>query len=187
MAQGRTWLIPWNQYQAGGFDAEATAGLGGSHHKRTVKIVYKDSVGEPLANIGVGYKTRIHIAGHGSIGGTTISCDHGQHGADRSAADLVELMQQLGLKKRYIGTIVTDVCYSALGDPCFAKQLARALYGAGYKGTCVMGFKGPLGAAYGSELGGKYTHRVVDIEDDDGNVVETVKSKHAKKRFWGFN
>lgn len=187
MAQGRTWFIPWNESQAGAFTAEATAGLSGSHHKRKVSIVYEDSPGTPLAKIGIGFGTRVHIAGHGSIGGTTIACDHGQSGADRSAQDLVDMMAARGLKKHYVGTIVTDVCYSALGNPCFAKQLARALYAAGYKATCVMGFKGPLGAAYGSELGGKYTHRVVDIEDASGNVIDTVKSKHAKERFWGFN
>ena len=65
-------------------------------------------------------------------------------------------------------------------------MLARELSSRGLKASCVRGYKGPLGATYGDELGGKYVHRVVDVEDEDGNVVDTVKSSTMPERSWGF-
>lgn len=187
MAMGRVWFIPWETGKAGNFIAEATAGVSSSHHKRSVSVVCKDTPGKMLAKVGMGTGARIHVAGHGSIGGQTLGADHGTGGADVTIPDLVDMLREHGLKKYYVGTIVCDVCYSALGDPSFAKSFARALYDAGYKATCTMGYKGPLGAAYGDELGGKYSHRVVDVEDSMGNVIDTVKSKYMQQRFWGFN
>ncbi|OUT56722.1 MAG: hypothetical protein CBB71_17355 [Rhodopirellula sp. TMED11] len=99
----------------------------------------------------------------------------------------MDLMFQLGLKKHYLGTIACDVCYSALGNPPFAKLLAKELWKRGVKASCVLGYKGPLGAMYNDELAGsKYTHRVVDVEDDDGNVIDTVKSSKMQQRFYGW-
>lgn len=187
MAQGRTWFIPWNANQSGDFGGEAAQGISKSHHKRKIEVFYKDSPGKPLAKIGAGFGTRIHIAGHGAIGDPELGADHGTGGADVGIKELVDMMFEKGLTKRYLGTIVCDVCYSALGSPSYAKLLARELYARGLKGSCVMGYKGPLGAAYSSELGGKYTHRVVDVEDSAGNVIDTVKSKQMQERFWGFN
>ncbi|QDT59776.1 hypothetical protein SV7mr_22860 [Stieleria bergensis] len=190
MSTSRTAFIPWDEAQAGAFkqeyeDSDADRGL--SHHKRKWKIVYLDSPGKPLAKVGFGTTTRIMIAGHGAIGDPTIAADHGTGGADRSYSDVVDLMFQLGLKKHYLGTIACDVCYSALGNPPFAKLLAKELWKRGVKASCVLGYKGPLGAMYNDELAGsKYTHRVVDVEDDDGNVIDTVKSSKMQQRFYGW-
>ncbi|MFZ3581056.1 hypothetical protein ACOI1H_02645 [Loktanella sp. DJP18] len=187
MSMGRVWFIPWEQSKAGNFLAEASQGLSNSHHKRSVSVVCKDTPGKKLAELGFGTNARIHVAGHGSIGGQTLGADHGTGASDVTIPELVALLEAHGLKKYYVGTIVCDVCYSALGSPCFAKTFARALYDAGYKATCTMGYKGPLGAAYGDELGGKFSHRVVDQEDESGNVIATLKSKKMQERFWGFN
>ncbi|QDV42184.1 hypothetical protein Enr13x_20270 [Stieleria neptunia] len=190
MAQNRVAFIPWNENQAGNFKTEyeeSHANRALTHHKRKWTIVYLDSPGQPLADVGCGFGTRIHIAGHGAIGDPELAADHGTGGADKSYSEVVDAMFAKGLKKRYIGTIACDVCYSALGDPPFAKLLARELYQRGLKASCVLGYKGSMGAAYTDELGGrKYNHRVVDVEDDQGNVIDTVKSSKMQERFFGW-
>lgn len=188
MAQSRTIFIPWNRADAGSFATEHTeANRKASHHKRKFKVICADTPGTPLADVGAGFGTRIHVVGHGAIGDPELGADHGSGASDVHITDLVDMMFEKGLKKYYIGTIACDVCYSALGDPSFAKMLARELYGRGLKASCVLGYKGPLGSTYGDELGGKYHHRVVDVEDANGNVIDTVKSKTMQERFWGFN
>ncbi|MCC9603093.1 hypothetical protein LOC67_21295 [Stieleria sp. JC731] len=190
MSTSRTAFVPWNEAQAGNFKTEyeyCQSNRGRSHHKRKWTIVYLDTPGKPLAKVGFGLNTRIVIGGHGSIGSPTIGADHGTGGADRSYQEVVEMMLDKGLKKHYIGTIGCDVCYSALGNPSFAKLLARELWRNGVKASCVLGYKGPLGAVYTNELSGhKYTHRVVDVEDSDGNVTDTVKSSSMQERFFGW-
>ncbi|WP_149499292.1 hypothetical protein [Roseiconus lacunae] len=190
MAQNRVAFIPWNENQAGNFKTEYeqnNAQKGASHHKRTWTMVYLDSPGTPLAALGCGFGTRIHIAGHGDIGDPEIAADHGTGGADRSYTEVVDMMIAKGLKKRYLGTIACDVCYSALGNPSFAKLMARELFSRGLKASCVLGYKGSLYATYdsfyadGSNMGGKYSHRMVEL--DDGTEV---KSKKAQERFFGW-
>ncbi len=186
MATNRVAFIPWNENQAGNFKTEYEdnhANRGQSHHKRKWSIVYLDSRGSPLANVGFGFGNRIHIAGHGAIGDPEIAADHGTGGNDLSYGDVVDLMFQKGLKKRYLGTIACDVCYSALGNPSFAKMLARELWSRGVKASCVLGYKGSLYAEYTDETkpGGKYSHRGVEL--DDGSEV---KSSKAQERFFGW-
>lgn len=190
MSQNRVAFIPWNEAQAGDFKTEYERNHSDrslSHHKRKWKIVYLDSPGTPLADVGFGFGTRIHIAGHGDIGDPEIAADHGTGGADLSYTEVADRMFQKGLKKRYIGTIACDVCYSALGNPSFAQLLARELWGRGLKASCVLGYKGSLYATYdaeyadGTDMGGKYTHRMVEL--DDGSEI---KSSKAQKRFFGW-
>jgi len=187
MAQDRVVFIPWNNAQAGGFINESLANnTGGTHHKRKWSVVCADSA-EDLSSIGVGMGTRLHIAGHGATGDPKIYPD-AQGAAPLSYTQVADALIAKGLKTRYMGTIVTDVCYSALGAQPFAKLLAKELYSRGFKAICVMGYKGPLGAVYNTELSGsKYKHRVVDVEDETGAVTKTVKSKTMQVRFFGFN
>jgi hypothetical protein len=187
MANDRIVFIPWDESEAGNFINESLENnTAGTHHKRKWTVICADST-DDLSKIGFGVGVRLHIAGHGQIGDPNIYPD-ARGAASLSYSDVADALIDKGLKTRYAGTIVTDVCYSALGAPPFAKLLAKELYGRGFKGICVMGYKGPLGAVYGSELtGSKYKHRVVDVEDEDGKVVDTVKSKHMQERFWGFN
>ncbi|MEM9061075.1 MAG: hypothetical protein AAGD13_11500 [Pseudomonadota bacterium] len=186
MAQNRVAFIPWNEAQAGNFKTEYEdnhANRASSHHKRKWKIVYYDSPGNPLADVGFGFGTRIVIAGHGDIGDPAIAADHGTGGIDLSYTDVVDRMFEKGLKKRYIGTIGCDICYSAIGNPSFAQLMARELWSRGLKASCVLGYKGSLYAEYTGETkpGGKYTHRGVEL--DDGTEV---KSSKAQKRFFGW-
>lgn len=187
MAQDRVVFIPWNTAQAGNFINESLANnTGGTHHKRKWSVVCLDSA-DDLSDIGVGLGTRLHIAGHGATGDPQIHPD-ARGAAPLSYVQVADALIAKGLKKSYLGTIVTDVCYSALGAKPFARLLAKELYGRGFKAICVMGYKGPLGAVYNTELGGsKYKHRVVDVEDANGNVIDTVKSKTMQVRFFGFN
>ena len=188
MATDRLAFIPWNESQAGNFKKEYEinqADRGKSHHKRKWSIVYLDSPGTPLGDIGFGFGTRICVAGHGNIGWDSIAADHGTGGANRSYTDVVDLMFQKGLKKRYVGTVACDVCYSALGSPPFAKLLARELWSRGVKASCVLGYKASMYAQYYNWSGGKYTHRVVDSQDKDGNAIK-VKTKDMQERFYGW-
>jgi hypothetical protein len=186
----RVLFIPWNLSQAGSFAAEHDAAdRAGSHHKRKWTVVCRDTPGKPLADVGFGFGTRIHVVGHGAIGDPSIAADHGTGGADVSCEELVELMFQQGLKKRYVGTFACDVCYSALGNPSFAQVLARVLWQKGVKASCVLGYKGSLVSTYCDELGSKhkYGHRIVDVEEDEnGDPIRSVKSKYAQSRFFGF-
>ena len=154
-----------------------------------------DSPGQPLKKVGFGFGTRIHVVGHGAIGDPTLGADHGTGAPDVTIPELVDKMFEKGLRKYYTGTVACDVCYSALGNPSFAKMLARELWSRGVKASCVLGYKGSLGSTYGDDLntslGGfgnhKYGHRVVDIEEDEhGDPVRSVKSKYAQQRFFGW-
>lgn len=196
MSTDRVLFIPWNQSQAGSFAVEHTADdVKGSHHKRKWTVVCLDTPGKPLAKVGFGFGTRIHVVGHGAIGDPAIAADHGTGGAPVSCKQLVDAMFAQGLKKYYVGTIACDVCYSALGNPSFAKVLARELWSRGVKASCVLGYKGSLVSTYCDELNGalgggkqhKYGHRIVDIEEDEnGDPVKSVKSKYAQTRFVGW-
>lgn len=184
MATDRIVFVPWNESQAGNFKLEtehAHANRGKTHHKRKWKGIYLDTPGKPLADVGMGVGVRIHIAGHGAIGDPEIAADHGTGGDDRSYVEVADLLIAKGFSKLYIGTVVCDVCYSALGTPPFAKLLARELYGRGHKMTCVMGYKGSLYATYGGKVGGVFKHRVV--ETDDGDLF---KSSEMQERFFGW-
>ncbi|QDT60467.1 hypothetical protein SV7mr_29900 [Stieleria bergensis] len=183
----RVLFVPWNRNQAGSFATEHTEeDRQRSHHKRKWTVVCLDSPGKPLAKVGVGIGTRIHVVGHGAIGDPEIAADHGTGGADKSYQEVVDAMFAQGLKKRYIGTVACDICYSALGKPSFAKMLAKELFSRGVRASCVLGYKGPLYSTYddfyadGSDMGGKYGHRMVEL---DG--VE-VKSRKAQERFFGW-
>ena len=101
-----------------------------------------------------------------------------------TVSQLAEILIAKGLSKWYLGTIVCDICYSALGSPPLAKQLARALFRHGYL-CSVMGHEGaifPVYFRYGAVQTNKYEHRIV--EKLDGTLV---KSNKAQERFWGFN
>lgn len=196
MSTDRILFIPWNRSQAGSFVTEHDEDdRKGSHHKRKWTTVCRDTPGKPLAQVGFGFGVRIHVVGHGAIGVASVDADHGTGGGSVACADLVEMMFEQGLKKRYVGTIACDVCYSALGSPSFAQVLARELWSKGVKASCVLGYKGSLVSTYCDELTGalggygkhKYGHRIVDIEEDEnGDPVRSVKSKYAQKRFFGW-
>jgi hypothetical protein len=185
MSQDRIVFVPWNENQAGNFKNEtesADSNRGATHHKRRWTGVYLDSAGEPLKRVGFGMGARIHIAGHGAIGDPNIYADHGTGGATRSYTEVVDAMIAKGLQKYYLGTIVCDVCYSALGNPPFAKLLAKELWTRGFKGTCVLGYKGSLYATYNNfGSGKKYTHRTVLTDAGDEQ-----KSSDLQERFFGF-
>ena len=190
MAQDRVAFIPWNTSQAGNFTKEyaTNQNIGKlAHHKREWTVVYLDSPGTPLADMGFGFGTRLHIAGHGDVGDPKLYADHGTGGGTLSVAQVVDAMLLKGLKKHYIGTIVCDVCSSALGSPSFAKLLARELWNRGIKASCVLGYKGSLYAEYAkwadpNKKAGKYRHREVELPDGTG-----VKSSDAQERFFGWN
>lgn len=194
MANDRVLFIPWNRNQAGTFAGEHTeAQRQGSHHKRNWQVVCLDDPGQPLRALGFGSGWRVHVVGHGAIGDPTIDPDHGINADPVHADDLADMLMAKGLRKHYLGTIACDVCHSALGDPCFAKVLARALWDRGFRATCVLGYKGSLFSTYRDRnansretntLTGKthkYKHRVV--EDAQGNID---KSKNLQERFFGW-
>lgn len=195
----RVLFVPWDRADAGTFATEHTEEQRlGSHHEREWTSVCMDDPGEPLKDVGLGFGTRIHVVGHGAIGDPEIDPDHGVGAAPVGVDDLVQKMFQKGLRKYYVGTIACDVCYSALGDPSFAKMLARALWKAGVKASCVLGYKGPLYSTYRDRNAGstetskltggthKYRHRVVGIEDQHGNEIGYAKSKNMQERFFGW-
>lgn len=189
MSTDRVLFIPWNRSHAGSFATEHDeADRKGSHHKRKWTTVCLDTPGQPLAKVGFGFGVRIHVVGHGAIGDASIAADHGTGGGDVTCTDLVDMMFAQGLKKRYVGTIACDVCYSALGAPSFAQVLARELWSRGVKASCVLGYKGSLVSTYCDELSGhKYGHRIVDVEEDEnGDPIRSVKSKYAQRRFFGW-
>jgi hypothetical protein len=186
MSKGRVVFVPWTQAQGGGFgndtDYNNHPGVkGGTHHKRDWSAVYLDSAGRPLADVGAGIKRRIHVAGHGRIGDPNIYPPHGSGAASVPYGDVVAALIAQGLKKIYMGTVVCDVCFSALGDPPFAKLVARELWSHGYRLCPVMGHKGSLQPGYVDDLGGKYRHRQVELTDGT-----TVKSSQAQQRFFGW-
>ncbi len=196
MANNRIVFIPWNEGSIGVFSTTGVdefaygavynnAAKGTTHHQRDWSYVYLNSAGTPLNDIGMGTGTRVHIAGHGRVGDPNIHPPGGSGASTVSYQEVADGLAAKGLSKWYLGTIVCDVCYSAMGAPPFAKLLARALWKLGYKGTCVMGYKGSLQSGYvdgaGGGVNGKFTHRVV------ATTKGTVKSKQAQERFVGFN
>ncbi len=196
MADSRVVFIPWNEGSIGMFATTGTDEFAygatynnlvknNTHNKRDWSYVYLNSPGTPLNDIGMGTGTRVHIAGHGSVGDPNIHPPGGSGAAAVSYQEVADGLEAKGLSKWYLGTIVCDVCYSAMGNPPFAKLLARALWNLGYKGTCVMGYKGSLQSGYvngaSGGVNGKYTHRVVRTANG------VVKSKDAQERFVGFN
>lgn len=189
MAKDRVAFVPWNQAQAGKFAGDgdwSNRQKDNTHHKRTWTTYFLDSPGTPLADVGCGTSVRIHIFGHGVPPGQDNSYTYPdvQGAAPVSISDLADMLEAKGLKKRYLSTLVCDICYSALGAPPFAKRLARELFGRGY--LCpVMGYKGaiyPVYFRYGEFQNSKYEHRMV--EKLDGSKM---KSKDAQERFFGFN
>lgn len=188
MSKDRIVFVPWNQADAGKFAGDgdwSNRERHKTHHKRTWTTYFLDSPGTPLADLGMGWSSRLHIFGHGVPPGQDNTKMYGDTGRapDVTVDDLADMLVDFGLKKRYLGTIVCDVCYSALGTPSFAKQLATAMKTRGY--LCpTMGFKGALYPVYFNYAqmgnGHKYAHRIV--ERLDGSIS---KSKDAKERFWG--
>ena len=192
MANDRVCFVPWNRADAPVFQAEIiknNANRPNTHHKRAWTPVFFDDAhpNGVIANMGTGWGTRLHIFGHGGAGDPIISNEDGQ---TLNEVGLVNRLVAHGFKKYYTGTVVVDVCQSALGKPGhppFAKLFARELWQRGYKLCCVMGFKGDLGAvyedlnAYAGQDGHQHDHRVVDLPSG-----QTVKSKDAKERFFGF-
>lgn len=188
MAQDRVVFVPWNQAQSGKFGGDgdwSNRQKQATHHKRTWTTYYLDSPGTPLADVGYGIKSRLHIFGHGvePPQDNTKTYPDVTGAAPVTVSDLADMLAAKGLKKRYMGTVVCDICYSALGTPPLAKQLARALNKLGY--TCpVMGHLGaifPVYFRYDAVNANKYEHRIVELLD--GTLV---KSKKAQERFWGF-
>ncbi len=197
MAQDRIVYIPWAAGSIGQFltsgmdDFVYIAGFNNTvadktHHKRDWTYVHLGQTGNPLAGVGLGIGTRVHVIGHGSVGDPTLYPPDGSGASPVGYQQVAEGLEALGLKKKYLGTIVCDACYSALGAPPFAKLLATALWKLGYKGTCVMGYKGSLQGGYVNKdqggVTGKYVHRVVNTG------TKTIKSSAfaARVRFFGF-
>lgn len=125
--QDWTLFIPFPRSQAGDFATEHDTDDEDTHHNRTWTVICADDAGTPLADIGSGTGTRLHVVGHGAIGDPKIAADHGTGGGEVSTDEIVEMLENKGLKKHYLGTVACDVCYSALGKPSFAKMLARSL------------------------------------------------------------
>src|SRR5271170_4312845 len=152
MANDRVVFIPWTQAVGAGFGGDTDYNnyySAQTHHQRTWTVVYLDSPhpNGVIANIGTGWGTRLHIAGHGAPGNPDIEAPAG--GSPVSYQALVAALIAHGFKKYYTGTVVTDVCDSAIGAPTpFAKLVARELWNQGYKMMCVMGFRGSLQSGY---------------------------------------
>jgi hypothetical protein len=188
MAKDRVVFVPWNQGQSGKFGTDgdwSNQQKDNTHHKRTWTTYFLDSAGTPLASLGFGVSARLHVFGHGVPPGqdNTKMYPDVQGAAPVAVSELADMLVAKGLKKHYMGTIVCDICYSALGTPPLAKQLAWAMYQRGYK-CPVMGHKGaifPVYFRYGAVQNNTYEHRIV--EKLDGSLV---KSKDAQTRFWGF-
>lgn len=189
MAKDRVVFVPWNQNQAGKFAGDgdwSNRQKDNTHHKRTWTSYFLDSAGTPLAGVGFGFSSRIHVFGHGVPPGqdNTKTYPDGAGGTPVTVADLADMLVAKGLKKKYMGTLVCDICYSALGSPSFAKQLAREMFQRGY--LCpVMGYKGaiyPVYFRYGEFANSKYEHRMVEKLDGTKS-----KSSKAQERFFGFN
>lgn len=188
MAKDRVVFVPWNDNQAGKFGTDgdwSNRQKDNTHHKRSWTTYFLNTAGKPLADVGMGMSARIHIFGHGVPPGqdNTKTYPDVDTAAPVSVTELADMLVEKGLKKKYLGTIVCDICYSALGTPPFAKQLARELYKRGYV-CAVMGHQGaifPVYFRYDAVQNNKYEHRIV--EKLDGSMV---KSKHAQERFWGF-
>lgn len=184
MAQDRVVFMPWTNTQCAGMKAwyeRNHSDRAASHQKRKWTVVTMDTPGTPLAEIGFGVGKRLHVWGHGGVGYPKIQSD--DHSEEIDAAEVVDRMFAKGFKKHYLGTIVSDSCYSALGSPSFAKLLARELWTRGVKASCVLGYKGSLYTMYTDQTkpSGKYTHRGVVLNDGT-----EVKSKHAQERFLGW-
>jgi hypothetical protein len=184
MAQDRVVFLPWTDAQCAGMKAfyeENHTDRAQTHHKRKWTIITMDTPGKPLEKLGLGVGTRLHVWGHGGVNDPTIEAD--DHSEEIDSAEVVKRMIAKGFKKHYLGTIVADSCYSALGATPFAKRLARELWSQGVKASCVLGYKGSLYIMYSDETkpGGKYTHRGVEL----ANGTE-VKSKDAQERFFGW-
>lgn len=192
MAQDRIVFVPWNKAQSGKFGGDgdwSNRQASATHHKRKWTSYFLDSPGKPLADLGIGGSARLHVFGHGVPPGQDNTKTYPDvSGANPVTVDeLAGMIEDMGLKKYYMGTVVCDICYSALGSPPFAKQLARALYKRGYKVLSVMGFEGaifPVYFRYGAQGfgGNKYEHRIVERLDGSFD-----KSSNAKERFWGFS
>ena len=147
LAQDRVVFVPWNQNQSGKFgtDGDWSNSLKDqTHHKRTWTTYYLDTAGEPLKALGLGVAARLHIFAHGSDTDPTQCMPDTAGAGNVTPAALAEMIEDKGLPKRYMGTVVCDICYSALGSPSFAKRLARELDRRGYK-CPVMGHTGVLG------------------------------------------
>lgn len=191
MAQDRIVFVPWNQSQAGKFAGDgdwSNRQAANTHHKRKWTTYFLDSAGTPLKQLGIGGSSRLHIFGHGVPPGqdNTKTYPDVAGAPEVSVTDLAQMIEDKGLPKYYMGTVVCDICYSALGTPPLAKQLARALYKRGYKVCPVMGFEGaiyPVYFRYGAQgfQGNKYEHRIVERLDGTHD-----KSSNANERFWGF-
>lgn len=200
----RVVFIPWNRGEADDFERDSghndSDGVRKTtHHKRTWVTVYLDDRHKPLASIGLGAGVRLHIAGHGVAGVPTILPDFNPNSAPKSSADVVDGLIRTGLKKRYLGTIACDVCYSAVGtatQPAFGQLLARELWNRGFLGAHVLGRTGRLVSRYDEQNtdlylqqnpakygtgGHKYSHRLV--VDDELNYF---KAKDAQIRFFGW-
>ena len=187
MAQDRVVFVPWNKAQSGKFGGDgdwSNSTKKESHHKREWTTYYLDTPGKPLQSLGFGMGARLHVFAHGSDTDPTIAYPDVQGASQVTPAELAEMLKEKGLPKRYIGTVVCDICYSALGSPSFAKRLARELHSLGYA-TPVMGHTGalyPVYFRYAEYKDTKYNHRMVELLDGSN-----VKSKEAQVRFWGFN
>jgi len=184
MAQDRVVFLPWTEAQCAGMKAQYennNTDRDKTHHKRKWTIITMDTPGKPLEKLGLGVGTRLHVWGHGGVNDPTIEAD--DHSEEIDSAEVVRRMIAKGFKKQYLGTIVSDSCYSALGATPFAKRLARELWRNGVKASCVLGYKGSLYTMYTDETkpGGKYIHRGVVL--DNGTEV---KSSEAQERFFGW-
>lgn len=192
MAQDRVSFIPWPQAQCRAFEQDvldAQAGRADTHHKRKWKAVFLDTPGKPLKKLGVGSGARLHLVGHGEIGEPYIAADHGTGLPNRTPTEIVDFMIAKGFSQTFLGTVVCDVCYSAIGDhrPPFAKLLARELFSRGFIGTAVLGYKGRLVPFYQKGIvGKKFGHRVVAGLTRDDGTYDYHKSSDAQERFFGF-
>jgi hypothetical protein len=186
MAQDRVVFVPWNQSQSGKFGTDgdwSNKQKANTHHKRNWTTYYLDTAGTPLKQLGMGVGARLHIFAHGSPDDGSQCFPDVAGPASVTPAQLADLIEQKGLPKRYMGTVVCDICYSALGAPSFAKGLARQLFSRGYV-CATMGHTGalyPVYFRYGEFKTNEYEHRMVELLDG-----ANVKSKYAQERFWGF-
>lgn len=196
MTTDRCVFIPFDRNQAADFiqqtDAAHKAGTDGyTHHARKFTYICYDDPGTPLEALGAAFGVRILIAGHGSAGCPYICNSPGQGRQEFLPFNVVvDRLVAKGLQKRYVGTISCDVCFSAVKNdknPPFADLMAQDLRSKGYILANTIGYFGAMGPVHES-LGGnhKYHHRVVDLIADDGSVTATVKTKDAKKRYYGY-
>ena len=151
------------------------------HRPRNVSIIYADFQNRPFNYLGTNTSMySIHIIGHGLTGSAQIFPPQNRQSLPPvSATSLAQIMERLGLPKRYSGTINVDICYGMF----FTRNFLNALRKRGYAHLKATYYDGELwgydNSRYNENTTHKYRHRFV--ARSDGSVVKAKKAKKIIK------